>query len=136
MAIVSECLVCIGTRYLTPLNEPLTRAGDDECRWGHILDCLKRDSRVGNVQGSRDVRPSRHDGPQARRIQHMIILYGFAHRFERMIINVVCLSVGGWAGRGYNGRTVKIFFYKDIHCREDDSLAAAAGDDATRQDCV
>lgn len=39
-----------------------------------------------------------------------------------MIINVVRLSVGGWAGRGYNGRTVKIFFYKDIHCREDDSL--------------
>lgn len=38
------------------------------------------------------------------------------------MIIIVRLSVVGWAGRGYNNRTVKIFFYKDIHCREDDSL--------------
>lgn len=85
--------------------------------------------RVGDVQGSIKTfvtLGTMDPTPQANTTRAYMIILWFCVSIRPNDNNVssVCQAVGRWmrAGRGYNGRTVKIFFYKDIHCREDDSL--------------
>jgi len=102
MAIVYECLVFIGTRYcFTPLNGWLMRVGDDEYPRGRVLDSLMRIMGEDDVGFERCLQLLARSRWVPRWVNtarvHMIIL-GFAHWFDRMIINVVYLLVGWWVG--------------------------------------